>query len=768
MRVAHPLRSLLLYLFGSPANTRGWENRILIVNLEAMGDLVMFTSVLKHYKKAFPGKSLYLLIKSGTGMERVFENHFVDRVLAVRYKRFSASPWYGFRLINRLRRIGFAKVVNHDFSAAEIVGKIISVGVGAREVIGYEGQQIEFEKPFDTQQAGNLMILRKKIFPRYTNIIPTVPVDPLRTGYLPHEIDYYKLIYETVSERKEDDYSTDLFYRDSAGPEILNKFGLSKNRYVVLNTNSSVRCKCWPYERFCEVAKYFHKLGFKIILIGSRSETVFTKAFEDVCPVQFVNLSGKTSFEELLSLIANCFMVFTNDTSTVHLAVALKKPSLCVVGGGQFGVAVDYGYADINRWVYKKTDCFFDNWHCCRGLAPNVPSPCVDAVRVTDVMKELAPLVASLEKTTPYPKERFAARFPRERIPAPSRERKLKIIYSGIQSENYDHRRRFSFEYNNFYRTLKNMSGVEVIEYPYDSILEVGKERFNNDLLQLVKREKPDLFFAFMFSDEFYKNTLDEIKKVTKSAAWFADDHWKIYNYSRRYAPHFSFALTTWSLAPLVYAQYGIENVIRSQWACNPKIWKPLQLKKNIDVSFVGQKTAARAAIVEKLRAAGINVFVRGLGWPEGRATPEEMIEVFSSSKINLNLNNPPNIFSPRYMGRLVLRRSVDKLVPSFDVISNFKSWVGMRVPQIKARPFELAGCGAFVISGRADDMGRYYKEGEEVVFYDDADDLIEKIKYYLKHDTERERIAKAAYERTLKEHTYEKRFEEIFKVTGV
>ena len=87
-----------------------------------------------------------------------------------------------------------------------------------------------------------------------------------------------------------------------------------------------------------------------------------------------------------------------------------------------------------------------------------------------------------------------------------------------------------------------------------------------------------------------------------------------------------------------------------------------------------------------------------------------------------------------------------------------------MSIPQIKARPFELAGCGAFVISGMADDMSRYYRENEEMVFYQDTDDLIQKIKYYLKSGEERENIAGAAYARTLAEHTYEKRFEDIFR----
>ncbi|MDP2598439.1 MAG: glycosyltransferase, partial [Candidatus Liptonbacteria bacterium] len=56
---------------------------------------------------------------------------------------------------------------------------------------------------------------------------------------------------------------------------------------------------------------------------------------------------------------------------------------------------------------------------------------------------------------------------------------------------------------------------------------------------------------------------------------------------------------------------------------------------------------------------------------------------------------------------------------------------------------------------------------GEEIVVYKDNKDLAEKIKYYLAHPEEREAIAKRGYERTIREHSTERRFEEIFERMG-
>ena len=72
------------------------------------------------------------------------------------------------------------------------------------------------------------------------------------------------------------------------------------------------------------------------------------------------------------------------------------------------------------------------------------------------------------------------------------------------------------------------------------------------------------------------------------------------------------------------------------------------------------------------------------------------------------------------------------------------------------------------MLTGMAENLGEYFEIGKEVVCFDDRHDLIEKVRYYLKHEDERAVIAKAGYERTLREHTYAHRFSEIFDRIGV
>lgn len=776
MRLVAPARLFLLAFFGARVNKENWDKRLLIINLEALGDLVSFTSVLKHYKNRFPNKRIFLLVKEGLGAEDVIPGGMVDEIFTLKYKRFSVDPFYGVAFISSLRGIGFEKVINHDFSASEPHGKVIAVNLGAGKAIGYEGSGLEFILPFDSLQLHTLRYLADKVYPKYTDLIPAISRGMPEADCLPSAFNHYVAIYEGATGFREKEYAPVLVVGEkdkNTALATLEQGGLSAGeKYAVVNLSAGWAARLWPIDRFVRVVRLLKDFGFTPVLVGSPSEKRLGKYFAQEYADRVVNLIGKTTIGELIAVIEQSSLVLTNETSTAHFAVALKKPSVCITGNGHLGRLSLYGYRDINKWVYKKVNCLHDNWRCLITAPPGKPSPCIDAVTVDSVIETTEGLLEYLDTAQSVPIEKFSPTFcgstATEEIRSTQKRSALKVVYAGIESENYNSARRPSFEYANFYHSLKNLPNVQVVEYPYESVITLGRKRFNGRFLTLIKNEKPDLFFAFMLSDEFEKRTLDEVRKVTKSVAWFADDHWRLWNYSRQYAPHFSHAVTTWSKAPETYAGFGIKNVIRSQWAANTILWKPLELAKDIDVSFVGQRTAERERVVSALRSAGIEVYVRGWGWPEGRVSREEMLRITSRSKICLNINDAPSRFSMRSLGRLFFTRSCDKIVPSFRMVDNFRIWMRLGTPQIKARPFELAASGAFVISGYADDIENYYKSGQEMIFYRSTQDLVEKIEYYLNRPEERERIARAGYERTVREHTYENRFRELFRKIGL
>jgi spore maturation protein CgeB len=77
-------------------------------------------------------------------------------------------------------------------------------------------------------------------------------------------------------------------------------------------------------------------------------------------------------------------------------------------------------------------------------------------------------------------------------------------------------------------------------------------------------------------------------------------------------------------------------------------------------------------------------------------------------------------------------------------------------------RMFEATGVGALLMTESATNLPDLFEPGREVVAYDDADDLIEKIHHFLEHVDERQRIAAAGQRRTLSEHTYRERMTQL------
>jgi spore maturation protein CgeB len=75
---------------------------------------------------------------------------------------------------------------------------------------------------------------------------------------------------------------------------------------------------------------------------------------------------------------------------------------------------------------------------------------------------------------------------------------------------------------------------------------------------------------------------------------------------------------------------------------------------------------------------------------------------------------------------------------------------------------------GAFYLVERFDVLAVFFEPGWVVVLFEDDHDLADKAKYYLAHDSERNRIREAGLKRARSEHSWHRRFEKAFDQMGV
>lgn len=310
-----------------------------------------------------------------------------------------------------------------------------------------------------------------------------------------------------------------------------------------------------------------------------------------------------------------------------------------------------------------------------------------------------------------------------------------------------------SYEYANYYTSLAQM-GHEVVLFDYMSqIQKHGKQRMNAMLLEMAREIRPNLAIFHLYTDQFDVETIEHLRSHTITLSIFHDDTWRE-KYTIFWAAHFDFFTTPDSFSLRKYHALGLNQVLFFPYGCNEILYRKMDLPKVHDVSFVGRWHPYRQWLVNRIKKAGISIEARGPGWKGGMVDHDEMVKLFNQSKINLNLSNSAS-WDARY-----LCTSPSALI---DRVRSRKV-----IEQLKARHFEINGCGGFQLSYYVAGLEKLYLIGEEIAIYGAPEDLIEKIRYYLQNEDIRESIAGAGYKRTLSEHTFSNRFTELFDSMGL
>jgi spore maturation protein CgeB len=326
----------------------------------------------------------------------------------------------------------------------------------------------------------------------------------------------------------------------------------------------------------------------------------------------------------------------------------------------------------------------------------------------------------------------------------------MRILYIAMRHEYGNPTRGLSFEETNFRSALEAI-GHDLVAFDFmEHVKSHGVEKMRRMLVTEADAAKPDIAFFFLFTDQLDTTTIEEVGRVggCPTVNWFGDDHWRFESFSRHMAPAFDLCITT---DPDSLARYQRLPGVRahlSQWACNHYAYGKRTSELKYDVTFVGQPHGERRKIAAKVRDAGFALQCWGFGWPSGSIEHEQMILVFSSSRINLNLSNSAETTGARARLRRLLRLPLPPPRP----------------PQIKGRNFEVPGCGGFLLTERVPHLERYFELGREVAVYDGVDDLLAKIDYWLGQPDERQQVADAGHRRVMAEHTYAHRFAAIFR----
>jgi len=345
----------------------------------------------------------------------------------------------------------------------------------------------------------------------------------------------------------------------------------------------------------------------------------------------------------------------------------------------------------------------------------------------------------------------------------------------------------------NLYMSLRDLGhDVVMFEFDYSGIstnlditcpaqaeyIRQHKPVLSEELLRQVRlahAAKPiNLFFSYFYSAHVDAAVIREIGCMgITTINWYCNASYQ-FHLVQDIAPAYHYCLVPEKFRLGDYRGVGA-NPIYCQEAANPSVYKPYDLPIEYEATFVGQRYGDRPYYISKLIAAGIDALVWGPHWhdpvPEvplwrkvvrrlkqvGGGTPDwvsarvpgercgpplsddEYVKMYSRSKISLGFSNVAYI--PRH---------------------------GEPIKQVRLRDFEATMSGAFYMVQHFDELTDFFEPDREIVCFSDAAELVDKARFYLAHDAERERIRMAGMERARSEHTWHKRFEMVFREIGL
>ena len=293
-----------------------WENgckemnpigkKILIINLDAMGDVLMTTAQLPAIKRKYPESTIYwITLKIATGL--LENNSYIDKMLP-----------YDFESLSILQSLEFDLVMNVDKS---IRSGALALQVNAKERLGFGINTNGDIIPFNSGAEYNYRLgmddhLKFKVNQRFGQ-------DYLAETF---NLDY-----------KRDDY---IFEFRNDEKEYINNYkkenGISDEDEIIgFNTGCSTlfpNKKMTIEQHVALIERFLSYNRFKIMLLGGHEDETRNKEIAEQFPGEVINTPTNGGVRKGACYENIPQLIITGDSFGMHLAIALKKQVIAWFG----------------------------------------------------------------------------------------------------------------------------------------------------------------------------------------------------------------------------------------------------------------------------------------------------------------------------------------------------------------------------------------------------------------------------------------------------
>jgi len=344
-------------------------DKYLIISLQGIGDLLLATPIARNIKKSSPSSRVCVL--TFTGNAGILEgNTDIDRIYTVNSAR-AGDLLYIMRMVSGLRKERFGASICAYPSGVRsaflgyLSGAKVRVAQGLKMFKGY-GWLFTARSTIDKVKHAVEMNL---------DILAVAGIDIGNADKCP------KVVVGA------DDMKTARAFLDGNGIS-------AGDTFVSVHPGGGVYTalyRCWPEERFASAADTLAgKPGVKIVLIGGKADAEKAARVASMMKHRPVIAAGRLTLMETSALLTMSKLLICNNSGPMHIAAALKVPTVSIFGAadprihrpwGEGHIVLQSGLdcspcyypflrdtlketAEKNRWSGKEFDCVTKDYRC--------------------------------------------------------------------------------------------------------------------------------------------------------------------------------------------------------------------------------------------------------------------------------------------------------------------------------------------------------------------------------------------------------------------
>lgn len=339
------------------------NQRILIIRLSSIGDVLHATPVAKALKEAYPNCHITWLV-SKLSASLLSNNPYIDQVHVWSREEFEQAA--GKYQLGTLRKLWhqlktFFKE-NHfdivlDIHGLFLTGMIAAYSKAPRR-IGMANTR-ELNRFFMTEQASP--IASDHVIKRYLSVLSPLHI---------HTSEEQMTLNLTADLHK---FAEDFLAKNHINPQ---------KKLLMINPKTSWSSKNWDNENFAKLIDLLAP-DIQILLCGSIQDKNDADKITALCHRPLFDAVGKTSLLELAALIYRTDLLLTGDTGALHIATALQIPTISLWGPTR---PEQYGPLVPNHIVIRSTHSCVA---CHKTKCPKGKNDCLQTIRAELVAEKI-------------------------------------------------------------------------------------------------------------------------------------------------------------------------------------------------------------------------------------------------------------------------------------------------------------------------------------------------------------------------------------------